>query len=292
MKRFIALLVLFILVAAMPWGIVRAAGTPPTTKGLLITPLRKYTAVDAGSAQTSSFTVSNLTDRPLTVTLSIKQFSVANYTYDYRFSDPNNNWVTLGLKQVSLAPNRSQKIPYTISVPVGSAPGGHYYTLFASADMATSGFKSTVQAATLLYLTVNGRFIQTGKLQSGSIQRLAFGNQIAYTLDALNTGNVHYFVYLSGSFHGWLTKPPTPLTAHILLPGTVRHMRGFIPAPVLPGVYRATFGYKTDSGQTFTTSRYVVFVPPWFIAFILAAVMLGVALRSRKQSASTKNTTH
>lgn len=285
MRRFTTLIALSLVLTVVPACFVHATDTPPKAKGLQITPLRQYTTVDAGSTKDSSFTVINLTDRPMTINFSVRKFSVSNYSYTYRFAVPTDNTVILGIKQVTLAPGKSQKVVYTVAPNANAKPGGRYYTLLASAEASSGGVKSTIQAGSLLYLTINGRLIQTGNLQSSSIRRLNFGNDIPYTLNIANTGNVHYFVYPSGSLRGWLTQPATPLTGNILLPGSVRRVTGAIPSPVLPGIYRATYGYKSDTGQRFTTSSNIVFVPPWFIAFILATVTVGFAYKASKRAA-------
>jgi len=271
-----------------PLGTASAATT--LNRGLSISPLRQYLNVNAGSQQKSSFTVGNMTDRTITVALSAKQFSVADYTYDYRFSDPKNDWLKLSLTGVSLKPGESRNIPYAVSIPAGTAPGGHYYTLFASADLSTSGLKSTVQAATLLYLTVNGKLVKTGHLQRSSIQHIAFGKEISYTVEPINTGNVYYFVYVTGELHGLFVKSDSTPAGHLLIPNAVRRISDTIPSPVLPGVYKATYGYKTDTGTTVMKSSYVLFIPPWFIALLLVIILLSTKFRPHKKKSPEQDT--
>lgn len=245
-----------------------AQTSPSDNKGLLITPLREQVSLNAGMSKTSYFTVANRTTSPLDVQLFDKQFSVANYTYDYKFTVPQPDLVTIGKSAVQLKPGESQKVPYTVAVPPNTAPGGQYYTLFASATL-TNGENVTIQAANLLYVTVNGALRKTTELQSASFQRFAFGNKISYKLEARNTGNVHYFVFVGGELSGPSAKPAEPPTTHLLMPNTVRSLSGTISSPVLPGVYKATYGYKTDSDQEVLRSSYVFYIPPWSIAFLL-----------------------
>ncbi len=271
-------------------GIATAASTPPREHGLLITPLRQFLSIKAGHALDSSFTVANLTDRPLTITLSVQQFSVTNYVYNYRFEAPTNNWLHLGLTTVSLAANQTANIPYHFQVPVGTSPGGRYYTLFASANVASQGAKATIQAADLVYLTVAGKLVRTSHLQHSSIGWLAFGRSIPFNVQPVNTGNVYFFAYVSGRLHGlWIKPAPTPDT-HLLMPGTVRTLSGSIASPVLPGVYRATYGYRTDAGQSVMKTSYVLFIPPWFVAFLLAALLLAGKLLPRQRPTKKETT--
>jgi hypothetical protein len=244
-------------------------------EGLLITPIRQFLSVDAGKSIHSTFTVGNLTGSTLNVHLAVKQFSVTNYAYSYTFSQPGNDWLHLSTDTVAIAPGQNVDIPYSLDVPSRSPPGGRYYTLLASATASTKGVASTIQAADLLYLTVNGKLTTVSHLVGSSIHWVSFGHDVDFGLKPINTGNVYSFVYVSGQLHGLFVKPAQTSTAHLLMPGKVRNLSGSIPAPVLPGVYKATYGYKTDAGWVVQQEHWVVFIPPWFIAFVLAALLFG-----------------
>ena len=263
-----------------------ASADTPKNKGLLISPLRQYISLDAGKQAIGRFTVANLTEQPITVTLSAKQFSVSDYAYNYNFSPPND-WLSFKLTQIPLEPNESREVDYTVTVPAGTAAGGQYYTLLASAELNAGNLKSTVQAATLLYLTVNGKLVRTSQLVGSSIHRIVFGKQVQYTIDVRNTGNVHYFAYFSGQLHG-LTAKSASGTSHILLPGPIRQVVGDINAPLLPGIYKATYGYKTDAGTTVTQSRFIIFLPPWSLAFLVLLLIIGLNLYGRRKRNKTK----
>ncbi len=271
--------------AALPQNVHAASAVKE--KGLLIMPIRQYLSGTAGTTVASTFQIANLTSSPFSVNLSVKQFSVTELAYNYQFSPPKDNWVHLASTAASLSPSETRTIHYTISIPHSSPPGGVYYTLFASATLTTGGVKSTIQATDLLYLTVNGHLVKTSRIVRSHVPWLSLGNSIAYTVQAVNTGNVYFFAYPSGAVRGWLTKPAGTSTAHLLMPGKTRAIGASIPAPLLPGIYRATIGYTTDTGQTIATNRWLVFIPPWFIAFGLAALLAGGSIirkRRRKHS--------
>lgn len=285
-RRLAPLLALSVLLYAALPGSVHAAD-PPREKGLLISPLRQFLTVDSGKSKQTNFSAANLTSNPLNVTFSVKQFSVADYSYDYQFSPPVNEWVHLGITSATLQPNQTMSVPYTITVPAKSPPGGHYYTLFVSAEVTSRGVKNTIQAADLLYLTVNGKLITVSHLEDSSIHKLNLGHDIPFTIKPVNTGNVYSFVYVSGQLHGLFVRPPKTSVAHILMPGAVRSLSDAIPAPLFPGVYRATYGYKTDTDWIIQENSWVVYIPPWFIALVLAALLVaGRFLPHRKKAVS------
>jgi len=247
-----------------------------TPKGLVISPATQFATVNAGKTQAGSFSVANDTANPLTISFSIKQFTVDSYSYSYNFNPPNNNWVTIGLPQVTLLPGQTQTIPYSVTIPVGAPPGGNYFVLIASATLTSGNLTSKVQAASLLYLTVNGKLTYTSRLVNDSIQRVAFGTQLAYHFSVIDTGNDYLFIYTSGVLHGLNTKPAmtTPVT-HLVIPGKIRQFTGTIPHPLLPGVYRATFGYTTDTGAVVQRSHLILYIPPWSIAGVLLVLLAG-----------------
>src|SRR5581483_9900798 len=106
-----------------------------------------------------------------------------------------------------LEPRQTQKIDYNVQVPAGTAPGGHYYTLLASATLTAGAIKNTIQAADLLYLTINGKLTTVSHLESSSIRQVNFSHDIPFTLKPINTGNVYSFIYVSGELHGLFVKP-------------------------------------------------------------------------------------
>jgi len=257
----------------------------PTTQthGLSITPLRQYLKATAGTPAQSSLTISNLTAKPLNIHLSVQQFSLTDYTYNYQFTQPKNNWLRIDTPNITLEPQHTQTVKYNLSVPAKTTPGGYYYTLLASANLASQGIDSTIQAADLLYLTVNGKLSYTSELRKNSISRFSFGRPFTYHLDAMDTGTTYFFAYTTGTLHGWSARPATTSAAHMLVPGTIHSLSGDITAPVLPGIYSASYGYRTDSGQTIMRKNLVVFIPPWSVAFLLALLLIvGSLIRKQR----------
>ncbi len=269
--RVLIAVVISLVMLLLPYG---TAAADTKNRGLYISPPRDYITVEAGSSQVQAFTVANLTDTTMTVDLTVKQFSMSDYIYDYQFRQPDNDWLKLNLSRVELKPNESKKIPYQLTIPPKTAPGGRYYTLFASANLSKGSLSSTVQATTLLYLTVNGQLVRTSVLQKDSIPWLVTGSTIPYKFNVKNTGNIHYSAYFYAQLRGVFGQISETGTGHLLMPGAVRTVTESIPSPLLPGIYQVTYGYKVDFAQIITNkTAYIVFIPPWsIVAFILLIV--------------------
>jgi hypothetical protein len=244
-------------------------------KGLSISPLRQELTASTNKPTTGYFTIANLTDKTMKVNLSVRQFSVRDYDYDYVFRTPEYDWITLKDTQVEMEPHKSKKLTYDVMIPAGSTPGGYYFALFASTDIAGPGLPGTVQAASLLYLQVDGKLVRTSVLQNDSIPFWVTGSEIPYKFDVKNTGNIHFSAYFYGQVSGLFGSYPEVGTSHLLMPGSVRTIEGAVPTPILPGIYKVTYGYKVDFAQIITAkTAYIIFIPPWsIVAFIF--VLLG-----------------
>jgi hypothetical protein len=280
--RIVVAIFLSLIAASVPPTVV--ATTEPKNKGLFISPLRQETTIAAGKSQSGFFTVANLTETPMTVNLSVKQFSVTDYAYNYEFRPPENDWIKVKDTQAQLQPNQSKKIQYDISVPANIAPGGYYYTLFASTNIVGGSLSSTVQATNLLYLTVEGKLVRTSVLEKASNPFLVMDSEVSYKFDVKDIGNVHFSAYFFGQLEGLFGKYPENGTSHLLMPGAVRTIEGSIPTPLLPGIYKLTYGYKVDFADFITTkTAYIIFIPPWSIVALALLLISGRWLWQRKR---------
>lgn len=254
------------------------------TRGLTVSPVRQEMTVKPGKASQGSFIIGNSTEKSMKVNLSVEQFSVADYTYDYEFrAPPSNDWTKLRQSQVELLPNKTQKIYFDIAVPDGSPPGGYYFSLFASTTIDGPGLPGTVRAASLLYVKVEGELVRTSVLENGSIPFWVTGAQVPYKFDVKNMGNVHFSAYFYGQISGLFGAMPESGTSHLLMPGATRTIEGSVPAPVLPGIYNITYGYKVDFADIVTTkSGYIIFIPPWSIIAFVFIVYVAWRLYKRR----------
>lgn len=276
MKRSAIFAIIFSVVSAVMALPAQAAPLAKNDNGLSISPLRQEKSVAAGKTTSGYITVGNLTDKPMVVTAAVKEFSVTDYAYDYIFENPQNNWVKMRSPQIQLAPKSSQKIQYDINVPAKATPGGYYFALFASTEVTGEGLAQTVQAASLLYVKVEGELIRTSVFQDASVPFIVTGQEIPYKFVVKNTGNVYFSAYLYGQLEGLFGKLPESGTGHLLMPNAPRTIEGAVPTPLLPGIYKLTYGYKVDFASIITTqSAYVVFVPPWSVATLLLVGVVG-----------------
>lgn len=280
MKHFARVIIgLFVSILLIPAGAV-GAQTPPEQRGLLITPPRQYLNIDPGKVTESSFTVANLTDKPLDILLSVEQFSVANYTYDFKFETPKEDWIKLEETKISLKNTESRTVHYTVNAPLGAKPGGHYFTLFASVDL---GEDKHIRAATVVYVTASGELTKTSEIKKTHLPWVTIGGDVPIGFDIQNTGNTHFLAYISGVLRGWGPTQSSGETAHLLLPDTTRRVEGKVPGPIIPGLYKVVYGYRDEDGKDVRHSQYIAYLPPWTWVFAAGIIWFIVVFVRRKR---------
>lgn len=249
-------------------------------KGLYISPLRQLIEVDVKKPYQGQITVANYTEKQAQIKLSVEEFKVTDYVYDYRFvNPPTNKWIKLSQESVSLAPNKRAKIDYTIIAPDQTAPGGYYFTLFASQGIpaSTGGIAKEVRAGALLNLTVKGNLVYSNYVKSSHVPWIVIGDEVPLQVDIKNDGNVHFFSSLTARTKGLFTDHLFQTGNHQFFPHTVRRLSTELPSPKLPGIYRIEYGYSATSGEAVQKERYFLFMPVWFLCLLI--VIGGIALR-------------
>lgn len=248
-------------------------------RGLLVTPIRAYKTIDPGGIDADTLTVANLTKDAIDVSLSTEQFSVVDYTYDYTFEQPREDWINVATPELHLEAGESKAIKYQIEVPKTAEPGGHYFTLLASTSLKPN---EKVRAATMLYVTVNGDLIKTSTILDDAVPVVSFGGDIPFHFTAKNTGNTHFFAYTTGKLEGLSAQSEKNDAAHILMPQTSRELEGAFSPPLLPGIYKANYGYKTDGDATVTHERYIVYAPLWALVLLAGLIWFLVVWFRRR----------
>jgi hypothetical protein len=171
-------------------------------------------------------------------------------------------------------------------VPAHASPGGYYFALVASTQVAGGAVPSTVQATSLLYLTVNGHLIRTGVMRNSSIPWFVTGTFIPYKFDVEDTGNVYFTANFFGQLESIFGALPQKSTGHLLMPGAAKTITDSIPAPLWPGIYKVTYGYKVDFANfTISQSAYILYMPPWsFVAIVVIILIIVWGWQSRRRN--------
>lgn len=282
-RKTLFLFVLSTVVAGFP-HVVTAA--PVKNAGLSIAPLRQEVTAADGGTVTGSVLIGNQTTKTMNVTLSVSEYTVADYSYSYIFGEPEHDWVKMQGGTLALEPHKLKKVGYTITVPERATPGGYYFAIFASTQVEGEGLPGTAQVVSLLYLTVKGELVRTGVLQNDTVPFLVTGSEVPYRFDVKDTGNIYFSAYFYGQLQGLFGQLPESGTSHLLMPGAVRTIDGEVPAPLLPGIYKFNYGYKVDFASiVIGKSTYILYIPPWSVIALVLMLLVAKWLWQRYRKA-------
>ena len=267
---------------ACSWSNQTGAVTSTKLKGLTLSPLRSELNIAPGTSLNGTLTVINSTDKPMVVNLSATEFSVINQQYDYAFTAESNlaKWVTFSQSEINLAAGKSQKVTFTVGVPLSAEPGGRYVSLFASTNVETSdsAVESVQRIASLLYITVTGDVTRVGHLVSLSSPWLVSG-QSMWTVALQNTGTTHfrsrYNVQTQNLFSASVASS---FGDALILPNTIRLVSDDLPLPQLPGIYKIVYMIGLGDTPAVTETRYLLYMPPAAMIILVILVITASGL--------------
>jgi hypothetical protein len=269
-----------------------AWATSPSMKGLRLSPLRQEASIAPGTSTNGSLKLTNQTSKPMTIHMSAEMFHVVNEQYDYAFTADSDiaKWVTYKQDTIILDPGKSQTVPYVVGVPLTAEPGGRYISLFATTDAQsdTGDVKSQQRLASLVYLTVTGDISRVGSLVSLHQPWLTTGSD-KWIIELRDSGTTHYrsrygveIQTLWGGHIGSYTADA------LVLPASVRALDGVLPAPQLPGLYKAVYAIGLGDTPAVHTTKLFLYIPLWsvlalmvFIGMVAATILYVRSLRKK-----------
>lgn len=266
-----------------------SAQSKQSQKGLTLSPLRTELNIAPGTSLDSTLTVTNSTNKPITVDLSAEEFSVINQQYDYAFTVESNvaKWVTIKPLKIELLAGQSKQVSFAVGVPLSAEPGGRYISLFASTDIMTSdnSVSSRQRIASLLYITVLGDVSRLGNLVSLSSPWAVFDNT-KWSTALQNTGTTHFRSRYNVQVKSLIgnTVASAMSGEALILPGTVRAISDVLPLPKLPGVYKIIYTIGLGDTPARVETRYMLYMPPIATAvLILFIIVIHLRLLRRRQ---------
>lgn len=207
------------------------------------------------------------------------------YKPDYNAKRANsdaNKWVTFDKKRFYLEPGESVVIPFTVKVPLGAAPGGHYGVLFAetqSANSANSGNSvlRKKRIGSVIYATVtDGYYRNEGSVLSQNTSFFQFQPPLEAFIRVKNSGNTDFVSQTLLEVKNMFGKTVhTDTKEFVVLPETIRmvpfaweKVPGF-------GLYKVTIATSFLSVNK-NTVHYVLIAPLWTYLLLAIALLAGI----------------
>lgn len=176
-----------------------AQSSDPSTESITMSPVSRKITTDAGSKIAGELTIVNDGKTGYDFTMYARPYSIQDDNYDnpnFTIAKKNTEvyqWVQFDKTAYHLDANKTLKVPYTIQVPAGANPGGHYGVIFAetqpSGEVSGNAVVRKKRVGMILYVTVNGDVQNSGQAISGDIPFWQLEPPLSATLTAKNTGN-------------------------------------------------------------------------------------------------------
>lgn len=203
-------------------------------ESITLSPVSKHYQLKAGETFVDELTIINDGDTTYDFTVYAQPYSVNGENYDPDFVNDRENtdvhkWIKPEKPQYRLMPGESIKVRYTIAVPSGARPGGHFGALFAETQPAGTAEGNSVarkkRVGTIIYATVEGQYRIGGLLKGISIPRLQLKTPLVTEARVANTGNTNFKTDLSVAVADLFGNVKyTDTKAYQVLPETTRKM--------------------------------------------------------------------
>ena len=177
MKKLKILIVALIATFAVMWGNVNAYADEAPISAMVVSPMYQRIILTPGETTTLSLKVSspNAAQNDLNYSVSIGSFSHKSEddSVDTESVSSYNqimDWINLEKTTGTVAPNGTDVLNFTITVPESAPAGGQYATILVKDDTgSTTGasnvnIQSNVQMASIIYAEVAGETLNTAEI--------------------------------------------------------------------------------------------------------------------------------
>ncbi len=204
-KYFSYVLILFA-VLFLVWTVSLPLALAQERQSLSVTPPFAQMSLTRSGAFKSYVKIINPNSFPLTVYVTPVNFATADEAGHPKFiplideeADKGTfaGWIKVTSEPITIAPETSKEVDYTITVPEDASPGGHFAALLIGTqppkiDGEAAALKTSQVVTALLMARVEGEVVEAGSIREFSVSHSFAGTPRAdFSLRFENTGNVY-----------------------------------------------------------------------------------------------------
>lgn len=270
-----------------------AAAQSPSSQGITLSPTSTDLIIDPGSSVTRTVDIINTGTETFTATLSSSPYYVVGEKYDPHFTQlpgtvDASEWVKVSQPSKSVESNQTITVPYAVTVPSGTAPGGYYAVVFAEtgSNAEKSGVTARSKVGNILYITVSGEMQTGGSLTGNTLPRLSFAGPLLISTKISNSGGTHFIsnvTYAVTDFNG--NSVYTANAERYILPQTEREISYEWTPKVLIGLFTVQRSATIAGELTKLPNEKVFIINPWFLvaSTFLIGLMIGIPVQRERR---------
>lgn len=269
------------------------------TQSFQISPPTANYAGEPGTSVKGVIKVTNLTDAPMTLTISKENFVAKGEEGEIELVDQAAPlyslapWFRLSSTRLELPGRTTKEMPYFIDIPAGAEPGGRYGSIVFSSVPAplpsgVSGAAVQQTIAAAIFLRINGRATEELSVASFTSDKSFYqSGPVQLTTRVKNTGNVHEKPMGSITIKNMLglTVDNFALDEHFVIPGAIRQLHNSWPNggrhAFLMGRYTAELSATYAGGKTLTARTSFTVVPYKLLAIVTLGLLIIIFIIRR-----------
>jgi len=286
MKKIFALFIGLVLA-----GFIFSASFARAEGGLQISPVSFNLETTPGATNTGKITIKNLNSETINYSIEVELFSKVSDEGAPSFEKADVkegvtslvDWITFSPKEGKLEPKKDAVIDFSVDIPEGAEPGGHYAAIFARQLEKTADGKTqlgvTTRVGSLILVSVPGDVKKTVNLKEFSAPKFIWKGPVTLGAKAENTGTVHYDSEVKVNVKPLLgSASEVNLGKHTIIPKNERSYTGLWSKKYPIGYYKFTASASDGDGKFTSTKEASAFALPLIFVIPLIAVILIVIL--------------
>ncbi len=198
------------------------------------------------------------------------------------------DWISLEKTSGSVAPNTSEKVPFTIKVPADAPAGGQYATIIVKNETKINNssngnvsIQNVAQLASIIYAEVTGETRKEATITDNNIPSFLTNSKLEATSMVKNNGNIH--ASASYTLQVWplfsdeeICTNEEKAEASLILPGTERYHVQSCDLPAF-GIFRTKQVVKIF-GEISEIEKTIIICPIWLMVLILAIIVVIIVV--------------
>jgi len=281
-------------------------------EGLTISPPISELTIDEGDSLIQTIRLTNPTDKLVEVYPRVMNFRAAGEGGEPDFYDEGDDaskfslakWISFNQSKIALAPEQVVEFKYTINVPQGAEPGGHYGVIFFATQPPENKINSSQVSlgsmiGSLILAKVPGQIVEKAFIEDFKTdKKIYITSPVKTNLRISNLGNVHFKPYGSITISGWYQSPKNKININEqkgnVLPDSTRKFTNEVKfSPWSFGYFKALAEITYGENEKILLAEYGFWlVPVWLIVLIVILPIVIVYFFLKYKKGNKKKNYH